>query len=425
MNKPLHLLYIIFFFAIIHAAMVQADEKMAQPILDELIAAARADNPDLKAAKTRWQMYNHKIIPAGSLDDPSLSFAFSNYPVDSFAGDDYAMSGKIIRLSQNFPFPGKLAAREKIAEQQAKWYEALWQDSILQLTLQVKEAYFSLSYYDKTIQITEKNLQLLDDFIRLTESNYEIGRGLQQDVLKAQVERSRLTDKLYTLKQKHETSLANLNRLTNRPLSVQLVNLPDLDMPIIDVSLSDIQAASEEKRPMSAAYNALVDRFKAQKKLARLDYNPDFKIGFAYTSRESNRADDGTDFAGIEFTVNLPVFKAKRGEAVAEADAGVNMALEQYSDFRNTVHFNIHEAYSRYQQNRDQALLYESGILPQANQSFEAAMSGYQVGKINFLTLLDNLMMIYTYEIEFYRVLTEGQRSVARLEAESGMDILK
>lgn len=203
--------------------------KSDPTILDRLITEARANNPEIRAAKARWEMYQHKIVPAGSLNDPTLSFSFSNYPVDSFKGDEFAMSGKIVKFTQNFPFPGKLAARSTVAEEQSKWFKAVWEEGQLQLSRAVKDEYFQLYLYDKSIAITQKNLQLLDEVIHLTETNYEVGKGLQQDVLKAQVEYSKLADRLYTLRQQRESGQAGLNRLLARETTTEVAEIADLE----------------------------------------------------------------------------------------------------------------------------------------------------------------------------------------------------
>ena len=421
MNTPIRFLAaLLIFISMAGGARAAQNSNPPSPILEELIATALAENPDLKAAEARLRLYEHKIIPAGALNDPSLSFAFSNYPVDSFSGNVFPMTGKVVKLSQDFPFPGKLAARTEIAEQQAKWYKALLAEQQLQLSRQVKEAYYSLTYATRAVAITEKNMRLLDDFIRLSEANYEVGKGQQQDVLKAQVERSKLLDRLYTLRQQRLASLAGLNRLVNRPSATAVGETPDPPMAAIDTPLAALQKNAENLRPMYAAYRSLIDRYQAQHKLAELDYQPDFKVGLAYAFREPNMADSGTDFAGIEVGINLPIFREKRSAATAEAEAGTRMALAQYNDFRNQVLFNIQDAYSQVQTDHDQATLYKTGIIPQASQALESAINGYQVGKVPFLNLLDNLMTVYTFELQYQKALSDGQRNLARLEAESG-----
>lgn len=421
MNMPRRFLVALFLFISLAGGVLAAQENNpSSPVLEELIVTALADNPELKGAEARLHLYENKIIPAGSLNDPSLSFSLSNYPVDTFAGNEYAMSGKVVKLSQDLPFPGKLAARTEVAELQAKWYQALFAEQQLQLTRQVKEAYYSLTYAGRAVAITEKNMKVLDDFIRLTESNYEVGKGMQQDVLKAQVERAKLLDRLYTLRQQRFTSLAALNRLVNRPSATAVAEVSGPVPVVMDTPLVELQKKSETRRPMYAAYRSLIDRYQAQHKLARLDYQPDFKVGLAYVFREPNRGDSGTDFAGIEVAVNLPIFRDKRSAAVAEAEEGARMALAQYDDFRNQVLFNIEDAYSQVQTSHDQASLYRNGIIPQAGQALDSAINGYQVGKIPFLALLDNLMTLYTFELQYEKAVSDGQRSLARLEAESG-----
>ncbi|MBU0665625.1 MAG: TolC family protein [Proteobacteria bacterium] len=421
MNMPIRFLLALLLFISMPGGVLAAPENNPpSPVLEELIGAALAGNPELKAAEARLHLYENKIIPAGSLNDPSLSFSLSNYPVDTFAGNEYAMSGKVVKFSQDLPFPGKLAARTEVAELQAKWYQALLAEQQLQLTRQVKDAYYFLVYAGRAVVITEKNMKLLDDFIRLTETSYEVGRGQQQDVLKAQVERAKLLDRLYSLRQQRVTALAAFNRLVNRPSATAVAEMSDPAPAAIETPLAELQKNSETLRPMYAAYRSLIDRYQAQYKLAQLDYQPDFKVGLAYAFREPNMADSGTDFAGIEVAVNLPIFRDKRSAAVAEAEEGVRMALAQYDDFRNQVLFNIQDAYSQVQTSYDQASLYKNGIIPQAGQALESAINGYQVGKLTFLGLLDNLMTLYNFELQYQKAVSDGQRNLARLEAESG-----
>jgi len=403
----------------------QALNSPSTASLNALVAEALTNNPDLQAAETRWQMFERKVVSAETLDDPRLGFAFSNYPVDSFEANETPMTGKEILLSQSFPFPGKLGAKGQSAEQQALWYKGVWEDGKLQLAQRVKDAWYRLYFQDKAIAITQKNIDILDDFIRLTETKYEVGSGLQQDVLKAQVERSKLMDRLFTLRQQRTTALADLNTLLSRPATSPVNSAEGIEMTPVEGDLESLQDLSRQNRPLYGSYLALIERYESQRELARLDNYPDFNVWASYRIREEVNGDPakGTDFVSAGVSINLPIWREKRSEAVAEAEAGIRMARRQYDDFRNRVHFAINDAYAQMEKNRDLVALFKTGIIPQAQQSFEASLAAYQVGDVDFLNLLDSLLTLYRYEIDYHRVLADYQRSVAQLEAAAGVTL--
>lgn len=417
----------ILFLALTLSLNAQAAEKERgqDSALSNLISTALTQNPGLLSARARWQMFKERIIPAASLDDPLLSVAFKNYPVDKFRADETPMTGRVIKLSQKFPFPGKLTAKEDAARQLALWYKGVYEDQRLSLSRQVKDTWYNLYFLNKSIEITLKKAALLKDFIKLTETNYEVGRGLQQDVLKAQVEHSRLTDQLLQLNQKRQTSLARLNTLINQAPNHELPVPNALKHRPITMSADELQLQALTRRPLFTAYRALMASYQAKINLARLNYRPDFKAGVAYTFREPvGTASDGTDFAAIEIGMNIPLFRAKRDAALSGAKAGLRLVQRQYEKFKAQTAFEIHDALNDMGKNQRQATLYKTGIIPQANQSFEASMGAYQEGKVSFLTLLDNLMTLYRYEIDYYRAASDTAHDAARLEAVSGVNPL-
>ena len=185
--------------------------------LDQLVNEALASNTDLAVAKARWDQASHKGVQVGSLKDPVLSFALSNYPNDSFSSSETPMTGNEVKLAQSFPFPGKLSERTSLANEQARWFESVYYDNHFQVARKVKDAWYRLYYKERAIAVIERNIALVDDIIRLTEVRYETCSGLQQDVLKAQVQRSRLMERLMSLRQQRSVVQSELNRLLNRP----------------------------------------------------------------------------------------------------------------------------------------------------------------------------------------------------------------
>ena len=403
-------------------ACLAADVPELKTQLNELVTAALNNNPDLQAARDRWEMVGHKVIPAQTLDDPRLSVALSNYPVDNFKADQTPMTGNEVTLSQNFPFPGKLAAKGESARQQALWYKAVYEDTRLQLAQQVKDAYFRLFYQDRAIAVTNDNLTVLKSFISLTKTRYEVGGGLQQDLLKAQVEQSKLLDRLFTLRQQRVSVLAGLNRLLSRPAASPLLTVDKVPLTPVAFDARQLVDKATDGRPMYAAYQALISDYESQRKLAKLDYYPDFNVWTSYRFRDDNLPDGGTDFLSAGVGINLPIWREKRDEGVARADSGIRMAQQQFADFRNQVDATIQDAYAQLEKNRDLAQLFTTGIIPQAQQSFDASLTAYQVGKVEFLTLLDSLMTLYRYQLDYQRALADYQRNLAQLEAASGFD---
>jgi outer membrane protein, heavy metal efflux system len=391
--------------------------------LADLVKQALTNNPDLQAARERWQMFEQKVLPARSLDDPRLGLAFSNYPVDSFQADRTPMTGNELQLSQGFPFPGKLGAKGEMAREQARWYQGAYEDARLQLAGKVKDAWYRLAFQDRAIAVTEQDLKLLDQFIRLAATRYAVGKGLQQDVLKAQLERSKLMDKLFSQRQQRRTVTAELNTLLGRDPATPFGPLPELTATTVTRDVQALQQLATDHRPLFRSYQSLIARYQSQRHLAKLSYYPDFNIWASYRFRDDNLPDGGTDFASAGVSITLPLWRDKRAAEVADADSGVRMAQRQFDDFRNQVHFAIEDGYARLAKDRDLLDLYGSGILPQAQQTYAASLSAYQVGSVDALNLIDSLLSLYRYQIEYQRVLADHERDVARLEAVTGVSL--
>ncbi len=423
MSVPIRITAWALFLMVVGAASATAGTPAEVPLVERLVKEALEANPGLKGADARWRMAETRVAQVSSLDDPQLSLALLNYPVDSFSADEAPMTGNEIRLAQKFPFPGKLGARGNLAEQQAVWFRHMSAEERLQTERGVRDAYWRLAFEDRAIGITEKTIKVFDDLIRFVETRYQVGQAVQQDVLKAQVQRSKLTERLVNLKMKRASILADLNSLLSRemsrPLETEAGDPAVADSP----GMSALEEVAEKNRPMLRAYRSLLDRYQAQKEVARLEYFPDFSLWAGYRFRDDGLPDDGTDFASVGVTVNLPVYRSRREAAVAEADSGIRMAVSQYHDARNRVNSQIQGSLSRLDSSRQLEVLYRTGIIPQASQAYRAALAAYQVGKVDYLSVQDALLSLLGYQIEHQKAVTGAQRAEAQLQAETGKSL--
>ena len=396
---------------------------MAQSVqLTDMLKEADAQNPSLRVQQEQIETATSRIKQVTSLQDPILSVSLLNYPVNSFTTNQSPMTGTEIRLSQKFPFPGKLDAKGQVAAEKSHWFAAAYQDARLQVRRQVKDTWYRLLFQRQAIQITNQNLKVFDDFIKLTEVRYEVGKGLQQNVLKAQLQRSRQLNKLLVLQQQEEATVAELNSLVGRKTDQAVATTDQLQSFNEYFNLNELQQQVTQKRPMFKAYSALIEQYKAQRQLAKLDYRPDFTLWAGYRWRDNSLADGGHDFISTGISFNLPVRKERRAASVSEADSALRLVLKKRDRFHNQVELEIHRALTNFEQSGKLADLYQTGIIPQANQTFQATMSAYQVGQVDFLDLLDSLLTLYRYEIDFIQALSNQQRSLATLEAAAGLN---
>jgi outer membrane protein TolC len=408
-------------------AFSQTEDNYANDILIELVQEALDNNPRLEAAVQRALSAEKTIPQAGALPDPQLTFGLSNLPVNSFSFDQDPMTGKVIGIMQMFPFPGKLSLRTDIAEYEATAVKYQQEEIRNQVIRMVKQTYFDLYTVDRAFETTEKNKALMEQFVHVAETKYATGSGLQQDVLRAQVEISKLEDDLIMWKQKRLSVAARLNALLNRPASNPVDKiLPELKLP--DSSITIIPAESiEQDRPLLKAWSERIQKAKTAVKLAERDIWPNFTIGAGY--RQRNNLEDGRqmrDLFSATFSLNIPLYyKRKQKAKVSERELAAKAIEAEYENVKNTVLSEVESILADLERNRKRVELYKGGILLQAQQSLESAQAGYSVGKVDFLTLINNWMMLQNYELQYFIALSNFYKNLASYELAVGGDTIQ
>jgi outer membrane protein TolC len=425
MEKKYLLLTFLAMFMFSLPGLTRADGGRAFDELTTLIETALSQNPALLAILDQQEGAGHKVDSADDLADPVVSFAFSNYPVDSFESDATPMTGNELRLAQKLPYPGKLGSKQQVVAQDVTWFRGLYEDARLELTRKVKEGYYKLYAVDRAIDTVKNNLVLLDDLSRLAETRYRVGEGRQSDVLKVHLERTSQRDRLIQLERKRVTLQGTLNSLASQPVNTAITTPAKIDILSLDVSveLETLQTEAVDNRPLITAWEARIDKAKLQRELSRLDYMPDLTLWASYRFRDDNLPDNGTDFASVGFSFNLPLNRSRRAAAVSNSESAVNQARNQFADFRSKVEFAIDDSFHAARHSFELVELYRTGMVPQARQVYAAALSAYQVGKAGFPELLSALLARDKYETELHRLVSEYLQSVARLEAASGVPI--
>jgi outer membrane protein, heavy metal efflux system len=392
---------------------LHAESKSPPENLAQLIETALANNPELKASQSRWAAFKSRIKQAGSLDDPMLMLKIQNGIVSdplNFTKDP--MTQKVIGISQQLPFFGKRALREEVAAREAESYHYSHEERRLELIRMVKEAYYQIFFAERSLAIVDRNIGILDTFITLAETKYSVGQGAQQDIFKAQLERSKLLDMKISLEQQRKSQVIALNALLYRPATTPVGTIPEFQIGTAPPTADRLTALAEENRPALKSLRAQILKGNSSYALAKREYYPDFNVSFEYMQR-----DNADDMYTTGVTFNLPVHNARREGMLAEASSEITMATEELNATRNSIATGIAELLAQMERRRKLAELYKLGIIPQAEQSLESATIGYRVNKVDFLTLLDSRVTLFNYEREYFDSMADYQMKKAQLEA--------
>jgi len=264
--------------------------------------------------------------------------------------------------------------------------------------------------------------------VTIAESKYSVGQGVQQDIYKAGLEKSKMLDMQITLRQQRKSLEANLNYLLYRPGTTAVGTIADFTLPQLSLSAEQLNQAAVENRPQIKSLLSLVNKGQASHRLAQKEFYPDFNLSLEYMFKEAVStdmvSDPGYDMFTVGVTFNLPFQQERRDAMLAEASSESNMATEEMNGLKNTISYTINDTLTQLDRRKKLVELYKGGIIPQAEQSLESAVIGYRVNKVDFLTLLDGRMNLFNYERELYESQAEYMMKLAQLEAVIGADLV-
>ena len=399
-------------------------ENSFKSVLQGFIEIALQNNPAIKEFQHRIKAAEEVPSQVSSLDDPILEFQLKNMPVDTFDFSREGATQKQFTFSQKLPYPGKLGLKSDIAEKNIVITQQDLEEAKLTITRDVKLAFYELCFVLSAMTITRENKTLLEQFVSIAESKYSVGKGLQQDVLKAQVELTKVMARLIELEKLGRVEKAQLNSLMNL-LPQEVLTIPHgIAKTDFNFTVQELQAIAEKYRPLLSKIRSIKERYGISKKLAEKEYYPNFNVGFKYSQREGTRLIDRPDLVSAFVGINIPIwYKTKQSRRVLETAYKVEMAGETYNKAKNQIFLNLKKLVDKEHQGSQTLQLIEQGILPQARQSLESALAGYTVDKVDFLTLLNNQVTLFKWQIKYHRELTDYEKNLAAIEHSAGKNL--
>jgi outer membrane protein TolC len=405
------------FFLALYSAGPLADEP--ELTLQQSVEQALGGNPGIAEIKARAEAMAAIPSQEGALPDPTLNVDLLNVPTRSFDLRKEDMTMVEMGLSQTIPFPGKLALKEKAAEQEALAATSSVEEARLRLARDVKKAWWRMFYYDRALNVADEAATFFQQLVDAALAKYRTGQGGQQDVLLAQLELSKLKDEKLELTGMRHVENVQFNVLLNRKPEAwaRIPREAEIKLPVLaDAALQEKAMRSSQ---LFAQRQNMLDAARIKVDLAKKDFYPDLTVGGGYAVRQNSPAGEiRSDFLSVRMSINLPIY-ADQKQARAVDQRRSEFLREQYSaqDEHNKIHGEISAKIAEYGHAKERLALFEHEIIPQAEQTVRSLMARYQVSKIEVSDLLRAQLTLFQYQGLYWQALTRTQQVLAELSA--------
>lgn len=409
------------FLIVLNLSASAAAQPQARIAVADLVAEALEKNPEIAAAERRHDAARQRPAQERSLPDPMISAGYNSsgrpWPGAGLGSEPTANIGFMV--SQEVPYPGKLGLRASMAARDAD--AEVQQIEIVKRSVaaRVRQAYYRLAYTYAIGDVLDRDHDLLETLLKVSENRYSVGRAAQQDVIKAQTQLS-IHDLLFArVEQERATREEELNALLARPVGAPVGRPADLQLTPFELTLDALVTAAGAHAPLLRREQILIDRSQLAVDAARRDYKPDFTVSGGYYNMGSM-----PPMYEFRFDVQIPLQRARRAAAVAERVSGVQQARSTYDSARLDLQNRIQNDYRMAATSARLARLYHDTVVPQARLALESSMTSYQTGGVDFLSVVTNFSAVLEYEMRYFDELAAYHTAVSRLEELTGTPIV-
>ena len=390
--------------------------------LAKLIDEAENNNPQILAARHAWKAATLVSSQASAPPDPQITVqqfdVGSPRPFAGFSNSDFAYIG--LGVSQDLPYPGKLRLRGEIAQRDAAAERERYETVRRAVVEQLKAAYFRLAFELQELQILNRDGKLLAQVTDIAEARYRVGQGNQQDVLKAQLEQTKLLRDEAMHHQEHFSLQAQLRQILNRsPGQPDVLPEPLTETPL-NCTLDELLAAVRDQNPEVQGEEEMVQHESLQVELARKDFYPDFNVQYMW----QHTAEQFRDYYMLSFGVRIPIYRSrKQRPELAQAAEELNRSRREYEAQVQQSYFDVRDQYIQVDTAARVLNIYREGLIPQAASTFKAGIAAYEANRQDFETLVSSFLDVLRLDEEYWRTLLHHEMAVARLEQITGTQV--
>ena len=394
--------------------------------LEELINQALEVSPKIKMLEMKKLAATNRIEQNSNLPDPMLTLGIVNLPINSFSFTQEPMTGAIVGLRQDLPFPGKLSEQADVNSKDVDIVEQEILDSRNEIRKNVIRTYNEIIFFRNAIDIAESSKDLLNNIAEVVRTKYSVSTASQQNLLKVELERTNLTEKIEDLKSKEKSQLSILNALLLRPAGSQIITEKFPDINYNKITVDALVDSAEKYRPFLTGIKEAKQKEMLKKSLADYDYYPNFNLSVAYTFRDEIAATNTplNDFLSFVVGISLPLnYGGKVSSKVEETETMQKLYDEQYNMSLQILQSSFGSSIAKINSLKERIKLIEEGSLIQANENLKTTLTSYQVGQVDFLNVIDAQNSLLKIENDLYRLKADYLNEIAELEFLTGTEL--
>ncbi len=385
--------------------------------LSDVVNAAVNKNPAVTEAQKRWEEKDNKILSAKSLANPQLGIMKDDIPTATL-GPGQAMMTEYT-LTQDIMNPAKLSLMGKMAASDAAMSKGNYLDKRLQVYVDAKQAYYDLLYATQALAIGKENQQLMGQLAQIAQVNYSTGMVPLQDTLRAQTEYAKMTTDLVSMAGMEAVARAKVNVAMGRPADSELAVKEEFNAPPPNFDLQTLQATALSGKPALQGMTSQVAMAESGVKLAKKQASlPDLQLSLGYKDYRDNEMNPDRWKVGVMFM--LPVWGGKNQADIRAAGASLEASKAALASMQNMAGLDVQMALTDATTTWSQIDLYKNTIVPQAEQSYQAAVVAYTNGKADFMAVLDAITTLRNAKLGYYKARIDYEKAAANLEKAVG-----
>jgi len=389
--------------------------------LAELLAEAEKNNPQIEAARQGWRAAKQVPTQVSTLPDPQFTLQHlsvgSPRPFAGYTNSDFAYIG--LGVTQDIPYPGKLKLRGEIAKREADVSQQQVESVRRAVLAEVKASYFQLAYLSQTLAILESDGELLKQVEQAADARYRSGMGTQQDVLQAQLQKTKLVREIAMHHLEVGKREARLKQFLNRAQDSPDIEPSDLTESPLLQNYQELLAAAKAQNSELAASQKMIAKQSLQVELARKDFYPDFNVQYMW------QRTDPTQFRAyymLSVGVRVPIYRSRKQKPeLAQAQSEELRARSELEAQSQQIASGLRAEYVVVQQTSELLKIHREGLAPQARSAFQSGLAAYQSNKQDFQAVLTSFLDVLHLDEEYWQNLAEYQTAIARIEQITGL----